>query len=330
MYSKDFVENVKEIYKTNKNLRETSRNIRKPYSTVHYMIKNDYNRIKKKRGPKKIINSREKTKIKRVFKVLKDKNQKITAKKIKIESGIDASISTIQRALADLNLTYGEIPKKLPLTKEHKLKRVELAKKWIAENLITKNIVFTDEKRFKFDGPDNWCSWYDPFDPPLRVKRQMGGGGIMTWGMTLPDGEILVERLEGKVDSSKYISLIKNRIKPYLNSRFKDNNYVFQQDNCKVHVSKKTLKYLKSAKIELLEWPSMSPDMNIQENIWHIISELVYDQKQFDNKESLWNAIVEAVDKINATKKDTIKKIYDNYNRRLLNVIENNGKDIPY
>ena len=54
MYSKDFVENVKEIYKTNKNLRETSRNIRKPYSTVHYMIKNGYNRIKKKEDLKRL------------------------------------------------------------------------------------------------------------------------------------------------------------------------------------------------------------------------------------------------------------------------------------
>jgi len=158
----------------------------------------------------------------------------------------------------------------------------------------------------------------------------MGGGGIMVWGMTLPTGEIFVEKLEGKVDSDKYIKLLRYKVKPILNDRFKDSKYLFQQDNCKVHVSKKTLKYLETAKISTFEWPSYSPDLNIQENIWHLISEVVYDQKQFNNLDSLWKAIVEAVDKINSTKKDCIRSIYENYNRRLLNVIHNKGDEIPY
>ena len=115
----------------------------------------------------------------------------------------------------------------------------------------------------------------------------MGGGGIMVWGVTLPDDEIYVERLDGRVDSSKYIRLIKHRIKPYLNLRFKDSNYVFQLDNCKVHTSKAIMKYFKSAQINFLKWPSMSPDMNIKENIWLMISELVYDQRQFYSNDSL-------------------------------------------
>ena len=306
MYSKDLIDKVKELYDKNKNLRETSRILNISYSTVYYMCKNNYERVKKKTGPKKIIEKRLKTRIKRQVKELKTKNQKITANKIKNNCDIEASLRTVQRALSELGLSYNKIPKKLPLTKAHKEKRVELARKWISENLIAQNVVFSDEKRFKFDGPDNWCSWYDPFDPPSRIKRQLGGGGIMVWGMTMPDGEIVVEKLEGKVDSGKFISLLKHRVKPRLISKYTNNNFLFQQDNCKIHVSKQTTQYLKSAKINTFEWPSMSPDMNIQENIWQIISEIVYDQKQYNDVDSLCDEVKKAVNKINLTKKDMI------------------------
>jgi len=70
--------------------------------------------------------------------------------------------------------------------------------------------------------------------------------------------------------------------------------------------------------------------MNIQENIWQIISEIVYDQKQYNDVDSLWEEVKKAVNKINLTKKDMIKNIYLKYNSRLLKVIDNNGNDIPY
>ena len=112
--------------------------------------------------------------------------------------------------------------------------------------------------------------------------------------------------------------------------QFAQSDYYFQQENCIVHVSKKSLNFFKSAKIKILEWPSMTPDMNIQENIWQIISDLVYDQKQYENIESLWLSIEKAVEAINTRNKETIKSIYDNFNRRLLKIIENKGNAIPY
>ena len=61
-----------------------------------------------------------------------------------------------------------------------------------------------------------------------------------------------------------------------------------------------------------------------------MISDIVYDQKQFENVENLWLAIKESVNKINFTKKETVKSIYDNFNKRLLAVIDNKGNEIPY
>jgi hypothetical protein len=61
-----------------------------------------------------------------------------------------------------------------------------------------------------------------------------------------------------------------------------------------------------------------------------MISDTVYDQSQYDTTGNLWKSVVKAVKVLNTKKKDTIKSLYENYNRRLLKVIDNNGNDIPY
>ncbi len=330
MYSDDLIEKVRASYKRKKNYRAVASHFGMHHSTVAYMVNNDYSRLKRKTGPRKKISARQTTKMKLEVKRLQGRHEHVYARKIKNNCDIEASVRTVERALSELGFNYSKVLKQLPLTAKHKKVRVEFARKWIGDNVLSKNVVFSDEKRFSFDGPDNWFSWYDPFDPPLRIKRQLGGGSVMVWGMTLPSGEIYVKRLEGKVNSDLYIAMLKASVVPYLNLRIGQGKYVFQQDNCRVHVSKKTKEYLESAKITTMKWPSYSPDLNIQENIWKMISDEVYDKKQYDSADSLWESIQEAVDVINTRKREKIKKIYDEYGRRLLKVIDNKGEAIDY
>lgn len=330
MYSKDLIEKVRELYSVNKSYRKVGSLLKMDWTTVRYMVNNDYSRLKRKRGPKKMITPREERLIKREIKRLQGSNQKVFASKIRTNCKIEAKVRTVERSLKALGLTYKRIPLQNPLRPHQIKRRAQLAEKWIEENLVSQNLVFTDEKRFSFDGPDNWFSWYDPYNPPTRIKRQLGGGSVMVWGATLSTGEIIVQRVDGRVNSRIYTQMLDKYVTPLLNNRFGPGRFFFIQDNCKVHTAKATLSYLKRQKIKLLEWVAYSPDMNIQENVWSMISEKVYDNKQYFSKDSLWQSIQKAVKEINAKEKDKTKNCFNKYNKRLLTLIKNNGGVIPY
>jgi len=158
----------------------------------------------------------------------------------------------------------------------------------------------------------------------------MKGGGIMVWGMTLPDGTQWVKRLIGKVNSAVHCAMLRDEIIPYLNDHLGESNLVLQRDNCRVHTSKETKKFLIDRKVEELEWPSYSPDLNIQENCWAMQSVLVYERLGFANVDQLWKSVQNAVAKLNREKKKQIVGMINKFGSRLLQVIDNHGEAIPY
>ena len=68
-----------------------------------------------------------------------------------------------------------------------------------------------------------------------------------------------------------------------LNACNKD--FSIMQDSAPVHKCKTVISFIENASIKIIPWPARSPDLNILENIWHMMAEIVYNNHQYRSLE---------------------------------------------
>ena len=175
---------------------------------------------------------------------------------------------------------------------------------------------------FNLDGPDNWKTWMEQKTEIHLNKRQCGGGSNIVWGMLLPTGEIFVKKVTGKIKSDEYIKTLRESAIRTIRDLYRD-DFVLQRDNCSlhVHVWSKTLEFLEGAGIEVLPWPSRSPDLNLIENLRVLTSSRVYDGPRPTNLDDLCQKFDEAVSFYNLHCKYYSEALYTSQNKRFLFVV---------
>lgn len=327
MHSKEIVDIVKAKRAEGISFSQISRDLCLSKSTIQSILSRKESRYKKKTGSKPIIRKKESLSIKRVVNKMMARGEKVNCSKILAETGLNSSAETVRRHMNKNKYNYKNVPRNIVLSKEHKAKRVLIVEKWIKENMNFSKIIFSDEKRFSCDGPDNWCTYISENFKFERNKRQNRGPGLMYWGMCLPSGKVFLKEIMGRQNSESYRSLLKDYAVPLIN-QFYGTSWTLQQDNCSIHVSKFMMEYYNEANISLLDWPSRSPDLNIMENIWKMLSDHVYDGLQPRNKVELRLKIYEAVEFLNDTRTENIVSLFEEYYKRLCTLIRLNGKII--
>ena len=105
-------------------------------------------------------------------------------------------------------------------------------------------------------------------------------------------------------------------------------DYIFQNDNAFIHVSKLTKQWFNGNKIQLLPWPSISPDMNLIENLSDLLVRKVYTHgRQFKNVRDLKDAILVAWNEIEL---DTLQNVVKSMPDKLVSIIETKGGNTKY
>jgi len=278
----------------------------------------------KKRGPKFSLTKPQKLSMKRVIGKLKESNQRINSKKLKSECVLNISVRSIQRHMKRVGMLYRKVPSQIILNQKHKEKRVLLINEWISGNHLWEKTIFSDEKRFSLDGPDNWKTYTSQNEKSMRQKRQCSGGSMMVWLMTLPNGLLSFKVITGKFNSEAYMHMLKTSVVPILKLNFGE-DFWFQEDNAPVHKSAKVRKFMRDSSIKVLDWPARSPDLNIVEDIWKIISDQVYDGPQFININTLSEKVKYVINDINRSQRQKVLDLYKSIRSRLCTVLFKRG-----
>ena len=99
--------------------------------------------------------------------------------------------------------------------------------------------------------------------------------------------------------------------------------WIFQQDNCSIHVSRTAKHCFQDEQIRTMMWPTRSPDLNPIENLWGILGRAVYVvNKQYRSERELYNAIVDCWNNIS---RGEMEKLIQSMHKRCISAKENRG-----
>jgi hypothetical protein len=89
-----------------------------------------------------------------------------------------------------------------------------------------------------------------------------GGGIIMLWGCFSVAGTGRLVRIEGKMNGQNTERYLMKTCSRVLRTSDWGQRNTFQEDNDLKHTAKTTQEWLWDKSLNVLEWPSQSPDLN--------------------------------------------------------------------
>lgn len=325
MLSEDAKNLIRNLFREYGSYREVARLAKVSDKTVRSIVLDLYVKDKRRPGPKPEIKPRETRAMARSVGKILAEGSRVTARKVQAECALErVSTRTVQRKLKSMDMTYQPAKMRIVLTAQHKKSRLEKARAWLGESMDWRRVVWSDEKRFNSDGPDSWQSWQPQSRPVTRNRRQQGGPSLQVWGALIPGPILVVFELPERGDSKDFMEFIEFQVLPTLKELAGD-DFILQQDRAPTHTSAYSKQRFRELAVELLDWPSRSPDLNIIENCWSLLSQRVYDGKQFGSKAELWDAIDSAVTDINVNCRGQLEALFESIPKRMLEVIDRKG-----
>lgn len=285
---------------------------------------------KPRHGRPKALNEREKRIVSRTLQKSDSKNAESVRKLIKSDHSINVSRDTVARVLKSFGFVARIKIAKPALTGKQKKARLVWAKehaKWTSDDW--KNVVWSDESKFQLCDSDGrevvWIKKSESIsEASIKPTKKFGGGNVMVWSCMTWKGVGYSCKIDDTMDAQLYSEILQHELMDSIQYYGLDKkNVIFQQDNDPKHTSKLAKQTLATLKMNVMEWPSQSPDLNPIEHLWdHVTRVLKKENKIFASKEELWEAIQSVMKDEN---EEICKKLISTMPERVIDVIRAKG-----
>jgi hypothetical protein len=117
----------------------------------------------------------------------------------------------------------------------------------------------------------------EKYDKRHCIMRVQGGGGsVGIWGCISINGAGVCRCYSNRMNTQLYIETMENCLKPSVDLLYENHeNVIYQQDNAPCHKSRLPMAWFEENSVEVMNWPTKSPDLNPIEHIWSLIDQRI-------------------------------------------------------
>jgi hypothetical protein len=208
-------------------------------------------------------------------------------------SGFPGSFRTARRRVRGSELKNHVGARKLNLTPTHRKARMAFCLEHLArDDAFWAQVIFSDEKVFQ-SCPNGRLKVYRPrnsrYDKPYVQTTERSN---RFWAWISVDSPGVMLHVEDRLNSDVYVRILEDVMLSSVLRIFPNFNFIFQQDNCSVHTAHRVADWFGNNNINVLDWPSRSPDLNPLENMWGLLVRNLQQRRQvFRNRTDLLTAI---------------------------------------
>ena len=188
-------------------------------------------------------------------------------------------------------------------------------------------IMFSDESRYNLSSADGrvrvWRRTGERFaDACVVEKDRFGGGSCMVWGGILGNQKTDLIVVRGTLTARRYVDdIVTPAVLPFIARH--GPGVTFQHDNATSHSARLTTNFLQANGVNVLPWPSRSPDLNCIEHLWDELGKRVRTRvHQPQTLNELERALVEEWRRIPA---NVIRRLTTSMRRRCQAVVDARG-----